>query len=109
MKLASALVLCAVVVGSLAGCSGIGGPTVTKSSIASAAAKTLAKEIGATSPPPFDCGTGDTMLTVGQKFNCTVTDTTVNETFDAVVTITKLKGVTYTLDVQVAKTPNKNK
>ena len=106
MKTAGVVLLSSVLLLGLVGCSGSTGLTVTRSSVAHAAAGALQKELGAATPPPMKCGKGDVSIKIGTKIDCAVTDTSVNQTFDAVVTITKLSGTNYSLHVQVAKTPN---
>lgn len=106
MKIVSALALSAALLVGLAGCSLTATATVPAANIASTAAKALQKTVGAATPPKMDCGTSGVTLAVGKKIKCTVTDPTNGKTYDAVVTITKISGTKYGIDVKVAQTPN---
>jgi uncharacterized lipoprotein len=107
MKTAGALVLASALVLGLAGCSISASPSVPASNIAHTGALALQKEVGTASPPKVDCGTADIDLKVGKKIHCDVTDPSTKQVFDSVVTITKVSGLKYSIDIKVASTPKK--
>jgi hypothetical protein len=106
MKIVSALALCAALVVGLAGCSISASATVPAKNIASAAAHALQSEANLSSPPKTDCGKSGISLALGKKIDCTVTDPSNGHNYKAVVTITKITGLKYSISVKVAKTPN---
>jgi hypothetical protein len=106
MKIVSALVLSSALLVGLAGCSLTASATVPAANIANTAAHALQKTVGLATTPKMDCGKAGITLAVGKKVDCTVTDPTNGKDYDAVVTITKISGSKYSIDVQVAKTPN---
>ncbi|MCU1513038.1 MAG: hypothetical protein JWO10_128 [Microbacteriaceae bacterium] len=109
MKFAIAIVLPAIVVLGLAGCSASAdGPlTVEKSTIANTAAKALQTEWNSSTLPKVDCGTGSTEVAVGKALDCTATDTTSKQELPITITITKVNGSKYSINVkgQQASTP----
>ena len=107
MKVLPTLVLSAVLVAGLAGCSvqASAGVTIPDKQIAAAAAKALKKAVNSSVTPKIDCGPGSTLLKVGKKLDCTLTDPGNGEDYATVVTITKVKGLDYSVDAKVASTP----
>jgi hypothetical protein len=106
MKIVSALALCAALVVGLAGCSVSASATVPAKKIASTAAHALQNEANLSSLPKTECGKAGITLAVGKKIDCTVTDPSNGDNYNAVVTITKITGLKYSISVKVAKTPN---
>jgi uncharacterized membrane protein len=104
--LVSSIFVAAALAIGLAGCSVSVTASVPKSQIAHTASLALQKEVGSAVAPKIDCGSGDTTLSVGEKLNCVLTDPTSNKVYKTVVTITKITGKHYSIDAQVAKTPN---
>jgi hypothetical protein len=54
----------------------------------------------------MECGNAAITLAVGKKVPCVVTDPGNGKDYDATVTITKISGLKYSIDVRVAKSPN---
>lgn len=107
MKIVSAFVLSAALVAGLAGCSLTATATVPAANIANTAAHALQNEVGLSTTPKMDCGKAGITLAVGKRIKCNVTDPTNGMNYNAVVTITKISGAKYSIDVRVAKTANK--
>jgi hypothetical protein len=106
MRIVSALILSAGLAAGLAGCSVSASATVPAASIASTAAHALEKEVGSSTTPKMECGNAAITLAVGKKVPCVVTDPGNGKDYDATVTITKISGLKYSIDVRVAKSPN---
>ncbi len=89
-----------IVMGSLlSGCAS--GPlTVTPSAIATLAEDALEKAVG--TRPKLDCGTANVPVVVGTVVNCVLTDPATSKTMNTAVTITKVDGSNYSVDVKVA-------
>lgn len=106
-RLATAFTVPVLLLG-LAGCSASASAylTVPAKQVAQGGAKALQKEIGLSTLPPVDCGDKQVELKNGNKLKCTATDPRDNKTYDATITISKVKGANYHIDIQVAKTPN---
>jgi hypothetical protein len=107
MKVLLTVVVSAALVLGLAGCSfsASAGVTVPNKQIAAAAAKALKNAVGSSVSPKIDCGSGSTILKVGKKLDCTLTDPGDGKKYATVVTLTKVKGLNYTVDAKVADTP----
>ena len=109
MKIFGAVLLSSALLIGLAGCtlSASASPTVSGANIAHTSSLALQKEVGTASPPKVDCGSKDVDLKVGKKIHCEVTDPSNGDVYDSVVTITKVDGLKYSIDVKVADTPKK--
>jgi Domain of unknown function (DUF4333) len=107
MKTAGALVLASALLLGLAGCSVSTTATVANSALAQTGGRALEKAVGASAPPKVDCGTGQTKLIVGTKIHCDVVADPSKPTvlYDSVLTITKVSGLHYSVDIKVANTP----
>ncbi len=108
MKIFGAVALCAALLVGLAGCSFSAAVTVEKSSLAHTGAIALKNEVGTSYLPKVDCGKGSVPLKVGEKIHCDVVDPKApTDTYDSVLTITKVNGLKYSIDIKVANTPKK--
>ncbi|TQL77044.1 uncharacterized protein DUF4333 [Stackebrandtia endophytica] len=87
----------------LSACSAEAGFTVTGDELADNAAGALEEQIG--QRPELDCGSEDIILTEGKEVPCTLTDPTTGSEYDTTVTITKVDGTEYEIQVQVADEP----
>lgn len=87
----------------LSACSVEAGFTVTGDELADNAAGALEEQIG--QRPELDCGSEDIILTEGKEVPCTLTDPTTGSEYDTTVTITKVDGTEYEIQVQVADEP----
>ena len=107
MKIVPAVLISAVLVAGLAGCTASASAhlTLPKSQLATAAVKALQKAVGTTVVPKINCGSGSAPLVVGTKLNCTLIDPGDGKKYATVVTITKVKGLNYSVDAKVANTP----
>ena len=99
-----ALVLASAAI--LAGCTPTVTVTVPASDIADAAEGALEQTVG--SRPDIDCGTDEITLKKGAVVDCVLTDPVTGEKFEAPVTISKVDGADYSIDVQVADKPIAN-
>jgi hypothetical protein len=109
MKIAGALVLASALLLALAGCSASASitATVANTALAHTGGLALEKAVGASVPPKVDCGTGRTELRVGKKIHCDVVADPSKPTvlYDSVLTITKVSGLHYSVDIKVANSP----
>ena len=87
----------------LTACSVEAGLTVPADELAEQAAGALEKETG--SKPDLDCGDDDIILNEGKEVPCTLTDPVTDTQYDTTVTITKVDGTKYEINVQVADKP----
>lgn len=81
-------------------------PTVSASKVAETAEDALEAEVGIR--PDMDCGTEAVKLVDGTTVDCILTDPGSGTEIDAVVTISKVKGTNFTVNVKVADVPIEN-
>lgn len=95
----------AVAAFALSGCSFSANLTVSAASVAKAAEDALEAQVG--SRPDIVCGDADAKVDLvnGTVVDCVLTDPATTSVFDAQVTIDKVEGTNYRVDVQVANTP----
>lgn len=108
MKLISTVFVAAGAAVMLAGCtfSASANYTVPAGDVADVSAQALQDQLGAEEPPGLDCGDDDVDVVVGTTVDCVLTDPGSGEEYDTVVTISKVDGTKYSVDVQVADTAN---
>jgi hypothetical protein len=87
----------------LSGCVG-GTLTASADLVASTAEDALEQSVG--TRPAIDCGTEDFPIVNDTKRTCLLTDPTSGLEYDATVTIIKVDGANFSVDVQVADAPN---
>ncbi|RLV56212.1 DUF4333 domain-containing protein [Aeromicrobium phragmitis] len=91
---------------SLAACTfsfSTGGMDEPAENVAEAAMAALEEEVGQR-PDSLDCGHGDVAIREGNQIACVLTHEGVE--FDTAVTISDVDGSRYTVNVEVASTPN---
>ena len=88
----------------LSACSVSANLTIPASSVAEEAERILEEQIG--SRPEIDCGEEKIDLVNDTHEDCPLTDPATGTEYDMVATITEVDGTNYTLNVQVADTPN---
>lgn len=81
-------------------------PTVSASKVAETAEDALEAEVGMR--PEIDCGTEAVKLIDGTTVDCILTDPGSGTEIDALVTLSKVNGTNFTVNVKVADAPNDN-
>ncbi|MGV8882178.1 MAG: hypothetical protein ACOH19_08490 [Rhodoglobus sp.] len=79
-------------------------PTVSASTVAETAEDALEAEVG--TRPDIDCGTEAVKLVDGTKVDCILTDPGSGTEIDALVTLSKVDGSNFTVNVKVADAPS---
>jgi hypothetical protein len=92
----------------LAGCTfSVGlntGPTVAPDELAAVAADKLEEITG--TRPDIDCGTDPVPLEDNTSVTCLLTDPVAGLEYDVVLSFTEVVGLNYSIDIDVASTPN---
>ncbi len=89
----------------LAACSVSANLTVAADSLASKAEDALQEQTGADYAPVIDCGEDPVDLVEGEVVDCVLTDERAGSDYDTAITLTKVDGTKYSIDIEVAEQP----